>query len=404
MTDTTIDCDILIVGAGIAGAALACALRDRDYSIVQVELSGKPLDTSRGDHFQCTVVEALDRWGVLDAFWAAGAEKRLGARYVTIDGEVLLNASYDDLEIPHPYYMYLNHELLGATFLDLAGQNSAYTLLRPCRARNFETGSEGITALNVKLPDEGRATIRPRMVVGADGKPSKVRETLGFSCNSHEYEHPLVILFGPRTERDPRNEVISFIGPKGTMGRIPRMGNKWKIGVPIHKRDIAWWKNSNADNRRAIIADRAPPIKDMKTIVGGFYPITLLNTTEWVRGNTVLLGDACHAMHPARGQGMNVAIRCLARLVDYLPNPEDMSNPSLVAARLKAYEAEVKPLMDIVLAENAARADDMDTQDYKVLSVMQDRLRTIQSNTDLSIKYRMASAGYGDPLDSKALK
>ena len=46
----TLPCDILIVGAGIAGAALACGLRGRGYRVVQVELSDRPLDTARGEN------------------------------------------------------------------------------------------------------------------------------------------------------------------------------------------------------------------------------------------------------------------------------------------------------------------------------------------------------------------
>src|SRR2546423_7121523 len=129
--DTTeIACDILIVGAGIAGTALAAAVRGRGYSVVQVEMSRDPLDTARGDHLQCVVVELLEQWGLLPAFWAAGAEKRHGARYLRDTGELLLHASYAGLPIPHPYYLYLHHERIAETFIGSSAENANYPLFR----------------------------------------------------------------------------------------------------------------------------------------------------------------------------------------------------------------------------------------------------------------------------------
>src|SRR5262245_51212212 len=62
---SVIETDILIVGGGAVGSALACALRHANYRVTLVEQrKGKP-DTARGDHFQPYTVELLARWGVL---------------------------------------------------------------------------------------------------------------------------------------------------------------------------------------------------------------------------------------------------------------------------------------------------------------------------------------------------
>ncbi|MDX2224441.1 MAG: NAD(P)/FAD-dependent oxidoreductase [Rhodospirillaceae bacterium] len=406
----TLPCDILIVGAGIAGSALACALRDRGYTVVQVEMSDRPLDTARGDHLQCVVVEILDRWGVLPAFWAAGAEKRHGALYLTDTGEELLNSVYGQLPIPHPYYLYLHHELIAQTFLDLARANPGYTLIRPARAREFETGPEGIRALTVVLPPDtpppdglvagSSVRIEPRMVVGADGRGSRVREALGLAAEAHEYDNPFVILFAERRieDDDPLNRIITWMGPAGTIGRIPRAFGAWKIGLPIAKAEIAFWKTATPKMRKAAVARRAPPLEALDAEVAGFYPVKLLNTHRWVQGNAVLLGDACHAMHPARGQGMNVAIRCLAKLVDLLPDAADMADAETVAKRLRAYESGVKPAIDKVLADNHARGEEMDSLDPAVIARSSKAMRMISADAELLRRYCMQAAGYADPL------
>lgn len=404
----TLPCDILIVGAGIAGSALACALRDRGYAVVQVELSDRPLDTARGDHFQCVVVEILEQWGALQAFWEAGAEKRLGGAYYTDTNELLLDVSYNGLPIPHPYYIYLNHERIAQTFLGLAAENPNYVLFRPARARDFDFGPEGVRSLTLKLPEDAPApegfapgqtvVIKPRLVVGADGRTSRVREVLGFEAQTHEYDNPLVVLFAPRPEPDPRNYVTTFMGPRGTCTRVPRTGDFWKIGLPIRKDDIAFWKTATPKMRKAAIVARAPQLENIEAEVAGFYPVKLLNTSAWAHGNTVLVGDACHAMHPARGQGMNVAVRCIAKLANLLPDVGEMVDAEVVARRLKAYEAGVKPAIDKVLADNHARGEEMDSLDSAVIARSSAALKAIGADAELLRRYCLQSAGYADPL------
>ncbi|MSO98028.1 MAG: FAD-dependent monooxygenase [Rhodospirillaceae bacterium] len=404
----TLPCDILIVGAGIAGPAMACALRDRGYSIVQVEFSDRPLDTARGDHLQCVVVELLEQWGALQAFWAAGGEKRHGAQYFTDKNELLLDVPYAGLPIPHPYYLYLHHELISQTFLKLAAENSRYTLFRPARARDFDIGPEGIRSLTLKLPEDQTApdgfvpgqsvVIKPRMVVGADGRGSRVREVLGFETSTHDYENPLVVLFGPRPELDPLNRVTTFMSANGTISRIPRAFGEWKIGLPIHKSDIAFWKTATPKMRKSAIVARAPQLENIDAEVGGFYPVKLLNTNKWVHGNTVLVGDACHAMHPARGQGMNVSIRCVSKLVNLLPDVGEMADSDIVTRRLRAYESGVKPAIDKVLADNHVRGEEMDSLDADLIARSAAAMRVINADPELLRRYRLQSAGYADAL------
>ncbi|MBT7451663.1 MAG: hypothetical protein HN793_12585, partial [Rhodospirillaceae bacterium] len=139
---TTLQPDILIAGAGIAGATVAAGLRGRGYSVVHLEASTQPLDTARGDHLGPRVVETLANWDILDAFFAAGAEKRLGAKWLTPEGVVIMHSSIDDLPLPYPFYVVLNHDLIATTALDLAvtAADYDYTLFRPVAARDISTG------------------------------------------------------------------------------------------------------------------------------------------------------------------------------------------------------------------------------------------------------------------------
>ena len=405
---TTLQPDILIAGAGIAGATVAAGLRGRGYSVVHLEASTQPLDTARGDHLGPRVVETLANWDILDAFFAAGAEKRLGAKWLTPEGVVIMHSSIDDLPLPYPFYVVLNHDLIATTALDLAvtAADYDYTLFRPVAARDISTGADahgGVTEVSITTPEGEAVTIKPRMTIACDGRSSKIRAACDFQiAHTYDYEKPFVVLFGPRGElQDPRNEITSYMSLNGGVSRIPRIGGQWKIGLAIDKQDIGRWKSTTSDERKALLAERAPALGEMETEVAGFYPVIRRESDYWTKGTTVLLGDACHTIHPARGQGMNFGIRCAARLFDFLPDPTEMSDAALVAQRLADYEAAVKPLTDAQLSENHERGLHMDCTGPERMQAEIPTLRAVAADPDANFRYRMTMAGYPDRLDPK---
>lgn len=119
--------DILIVGSGIAGAALACAIRGRGYDVMLVERSRQPPDTARGDHLQPYSVALLETWGVLGDFLEAGAEQRHGTTYLTVKQEIILSVLLEGLDIPHPYYLYLSHDVIGTLLLNKASDDPDFS-------------------------------------------------------------------------------------------------------------------------------------------------------------------------------------------------------------------------------------------------------------------------------------
>ena len=399
MADRTIDCDILIVGAGIAGPGLACAIRDRGYSIVMVEAVENPWDTSRGDHLQPVVVDILDKWGALETFRERGAEPRLGTSYYTADGEMILDVPLEDLPIPHPYYLVYHHEMIGKAFMDLASENPDFHFIAPATARDFETAEDGsIVALTIDSGEGARTVVHPKVVVGADGRGSKVRDTVGFNfVQEHLYESPLVMLLCKRNESEPRNEVMAFLGAKGMTFRIARMRDGWKLSIPIDRAETMWWRNSSVDDRRRFISERSPALGDLNTELVGFYPCKLANTAEWVRGNVVLAGDACHGLHPAHGQGMNIALRDMARLTSFLPEPKDLADPKLVRKQLKLYDEVHRSNMMMSLNANHERALEMDNRDPSAIMATIPFYRGIQDSPQMLEVFKWLTAGYPPP-------
>jgi len=390
MPDT--HCDLAIVGGGIAGPALAAAVAGQGYRILLIERSAEPLDTARGDHLQPITCEALERWGVLERMFARGAERRLGSRWYAPDGSALFDARADNLPIPHPYYLYLNHELISEILLERAADNPNFTLWRPATARVIRDGTApGQHRLTVQHTD-GETTITAACIALADGRSSRARKALDIDARVHHYENPMLTLFAQRTFDDPRNDVHVYLTPAGIVSVVPRTGGGWKIGFPLGRDALGDWQKADAGELGRRLAGLVPALDGIEPRVAGVYPVAMVNAARWTDGNCVLLGDACHALHPGRSQGMNVALRGVASLAERM---REANFPATAVPELLAgFEAGSKPPIDARLEDNHARGLEMDRMNAASVERMRQALAAVANSSDTARAYCMNAAGY----------
>jgi len=389
-----LECDLAIVGGGIAGPALAAALADSGYRIILIERNADSLDTARGDHLQPLTCEWLARRDVLDLIFARGAERRCGAQWQTPDGELVLNARVDNLDIPHPYFLYLNHELISEVFIERASANTGFTVMRPGTARIIrDADAPGQHGVLVNHAD-GQTRISAPCIAIADGRASLNRKALGIEARIHNYENPLLVLFAPRTFDDGRNDVHIFFTSAGVISVVPRTGDQWKIGFPLARAQMSNWADSTPEELGWRLTKIVPVLDGIKPQVAGVYPVAMVNAKNWVDGNCVLLGDACHALHPGRSQGMNVALRGVATLATRLMENGLVDAAKTLPVLLSEFQAQHKPPIDARLEANHARGLEMDRLDAANVERMQTALAEVTASQDKTHSYCMRAAGY----------
>ncbi len=387
----TSDYDVAIVGGGIAGPAMACALAGTGAAVLLVERSSQALDTARGDNLQPKSCEWLETWGVLEEMWALGAEKRLGARYLTTQGDLVMPVPVDALDIPHPYFVYLNHELISQALLTAAARNSNFSIRRPAVAK-LKSDVSG-HSLEVES-DAGLENISARLIVAADGRNSRLRRAAGIAVNEYAYSNPMLTLFAPRCFPDPRNEVRVYFSSQGMISVIPRTGGQWKIGLPLPRGEIANFKQATTKELGRRLETWLPELAGIHPVMGGVYPITCAYAQRWTDGNLVLLGDACNTLHPGLSQGMNVALRAVAVLTALLQKHDAFRSDANLRASLLAFETELKPDMDARLADNHARGLAMDRLDAASTQAMRETLAAIAADPERHGAYCLSAAGY----------
>ncbi len=389
-----IETDVLILGAGIAGSALACALRDTGLDVLALDRSDQPLDTARGDHLRPNTCEIFERWGVLQDFWANGAEKRSGAVWCDPDGTELLRVDVTGLDIPNPYYAFMNHELIATTLMNRALESSKVRQIRPIRNwwRSDDDGEKHV--LRVGQDDGSDLYVRAALVVGADGRASRTRSVFRLKMTTRKYEHSLAVVFGRQGVNTPGNFLHVYLG-NTILPVIPRTGGGCKLGITVTADEAAQLRGADWQAHIGDLLSDYPCVDIDEFRFADIYHPVNIEPHDWTGDGVVLIGDACHAMHPARSQGMNIAFRCIDELATVLAQLPGSPRRAQVTDALLEYEGRVRAPVQEQLEINHKYGLEMDIADPDSIGRIRERLLKVQNNPSALHAYAMDASGYG---------
>ena len=389
-----INTEVLIIGGGVAGSAAAYALSKEGYEVLLLEKSEKPQDTARGDHLQPAVCEILGKWDVLDQFFKSGAKKRAGSLWFDEDANFLMDANVSKLNIPEPYFMFMNHEDISGVFVSAAEENHNFSFMCPIvSCAHIETNDEE-SVFEIKSKDGTIKTVATKMIMIADGVASNMGRYFKFERTSFRYERALAVLFSDEYEADDFNNLRTYLTDRGIVTMIPRAKGGCKIGLTINRDEIKSWKKMSPEEYQDFIGQLVPTYKNLKMYSAGIYPPSMIIAENWSKENIVLIGDACHGLHPGRSQGMNTTIKCVDHLIGLLPSKESFEKKS-VAKSLEQYQKEMKSNINQLLEANHSMGLSMDSFDRKSKVDEIEKFKLLEQNKEAGHNYRMKSAGYG---------
>ena len=166
--------DAIIVGARVAGSSLAILLGRQGKRVLLADRDHFPSDTLSTHLLQPPAVESLARLGVLDELEASGL-RRLG-RLRTYLGDVAIEGP---LRAPGAYALCARRDRLDMTLIRRAVCRHGVELLEGTRVHGLVWEDGRVAGVELQTGDGARRTVRGRVVVGADGKYSKVAEWAG---------------------------------------------------------------------------------------------------------------------------------------------------------------------------------------------------------------------------------
>lgn len=312
-----LDCDVAIVGGGIVGVTLACALSDSDLRVVIVEAKTQAETAARDRAYAFSllsgrIMAGLGIWE--EIFPALGKFERIHLSDSNRPGTVQFAPSevrspdYLGYAAPHgPVLRALQQRSQGA-------QNIRWYC--PARVREIIWADEA-AILHLDLAGEAQE-LRASLVVGADGPRSRVREAAGITTRGWRYDQACVTT---TFEHElPNQTAFERFWPTGPMGVLP---------LSECRCQVVWTLPS--DRARALQAlDEAEFVAQLEHHTGGLlgrirltserwvFPVQLRQSDRYAQARLALVGDAAHCCHPVGGQGLNQGIRDAAALAETL--------------------------------------------------------------------------------------
>jgi len=384
--------DLAIVGAGIAGSALAAALADTGLSVVLIDKRNSPLDTARGDHIQPSMLDVLEKWGVLDRLIKAGAERRHGTRWFDAAGHKILSVPVPEGELRHPWFLFLNHELIGNVLMQRALEGRLQSWSGVQRWHVERNNDKWL--LNFDLADGTRIARRATLLVGADGAGSLMRTRLHIETTRHHYQYPIAVLYGKARELPEKRTLDVHLTRDRMVSLIPRVQGGSKIGFPIDASELSHWRSLSSADICATLRAWSSAIDLTEAEFGAIYPPVSLSTAPWRGpGPAVLIGDASHAMHPARSMGMNTCFRVAEQLRQLLQPLASGFLQADATAILAHFEDTFRPELEQRLAENHAAGVQMDTLNGEGFQALSKKLEAVKGDNTLLTAMARNAAG-----------
>ena len=191
----------------------------------------------------------------------------------------------------------------------------------------------------MKVSLENDHAFQTSLLIGADGKNSKVRELSGMECHAWNYGKGAIVCAYEHSN-DHQGIAWEIFMEEGPFAILPMTGNRSSIVWSVQE-DIAGSLKALPDEAfDAIIMDKmAPYLKNLKRVSPRWmYPIGIQFTEKYVDDNLALVGDAAHVMHPLAGQGMNMGFRDVAALVEVLLDQASVGLPFNDLNALEKYQ------------------------------------------------------------------
>ncbi len=300
----------IVVGGGPAGMMLGFLLARAGVEVVVMEKHADFFRDFRGDTIHPSTLELMHELGLLEEFLQQPHQETHELRG-TINGQLVPIADFSRLPTRckfiafMPQWDFLNflsgHAKQFPTF-QLRMQNKVTDLL-------LENGR--VSGVRVTTP-QGELEARADLVVGADGRDSTVRDRAGLE--TLEFGVPIDVLWMRISKRtgDPEQTLGFF--QHGKLLVLLDRGDYWQCGVVIPKGGFEQIQARGLAAFHDYIASVVPFLRERVSELDDWSKIRLLTVQinrlrEWCRQGLLCIGDAAHAMSPAGGVGINLAIQ-----------------------------------------------------------------------------------------------
>jgi 2-octaprenyl-6-methoxyphenol hydroxylase len=327
--DAPKDVDVIIAGAGIAGATLALALNQAGLRPVLIDpvVVGAQVAPTFDGRASAIAYAAFRQWRALGVGEALEPHAQRIEQILVTDGQTPGAAAggpgpfflrFDSAEIadssdgePLGYLLENRHIRSG---LAQAVIDAGIAVLAPARVAKATFGPREAV---VTLAD-GRE-LRAPVAVGAEGRGSVIRTEAGIGAVGWDYPQTGVVAT-VRMERPHEGVAHEFFLPGGPFAILPLTDNRASLVWTESRARGAALKSARPEIFHTHLMRRFGDFLGDVTVEGPVftYPLSLQLAERFTAPRAALLGDAAHGVHPIAGQGLNLGLKGAAALAEVL--------------------------------------------------------------------------------------
>lgn len=329
--------DIVVVGAGMIGAAMAIGLAKEGWRILLLEYT-KPLPFNpiaqpdlRVSALSCTSVALLKQLGVWNSVlkMRAAPYRRLEA-WERENAHVMFEAN--SLSLPELGYMVENRILQLALWQQFS-QYPDLTLLCPVNLVAIQRYNQ-----QWKISLNNNQQFLANLIIAADGARSQVRSLTGIGSNCWQYSQSCLLITVKM--KQPQQDITwQQFFPSGPRAFLP-LFDHWAclVWYDTFSRIRQLQAMSLEQLRQEIISAFPARLGSLQVVAKGGFSLNRHHANRYVDEGLVLIGDAAHSINPLAGQGVNLGYRDVDSLLKALINAKENLLPCYAQKTLLIYQ------------------------------------------------------------------
>jgi 2-polyprenyl-6-methoxyphenol hydroxylase-like FAD-dependent oxidoreductase len=309
-----------IAGGGPAGMILGLLLARAGVEVTVFEKHGDFLRDFRGDTVHPVTLRLLDELGLFPRFDALPHTKFEKAEF-DINGRQVTFVDFRRLRLPHRYIALVPQWDLLDLLAEAGNNEPTFTLRMQTEVTGLLRDGDTITGVRYLGPD-GPGELRADLTVGCDGRTSTVRREAGLAAR--EYPVPFDVgWFRLDSKCEVKYQLTPRSSPSLTLLLIPREGY-FQAGCFLPKGGEHQLHARGIDTFRSEVAELVPEgsVQNLTSWDNvKVLDVRVNRLRRWYKEGLLCIGDAAHAMSPAGGVGINLAIADAVATAGLLANP-----------------------------------------------------------------------------------
>ncbi|MGN2672334.1 FAD-dependent 2-octaprenylphenol hydroxylase [Aliivibrio fischeri] len=331
--------DIAIIGGGMVGLTVAAALENSGLRIAVIESQLPEEELASLPDIRVSAISRASE-NILNNVGAwQGVLSRRAAPYTSMrvweqDSFAKIEFEAEDIA-QHNLGHIVENRVIQLSLLDKISKQENVTLLAPERCTNIMFG-ESEAWINL---ESGKA-ITAKLVVGADGANSWLRNQLDIPLTHWDYGHSALVA-NIRTVDTHNATARQIFRPEGPLAFLP-LGEPnlssivWSLD-PLQAEDLVSMPEDDFNKRLTTAFDNQLGLCSVEGTRQAF-PLKMRYAKDFVRERAVLVGDAAHTIHPLAGQGVNLGLADAAALAETILALQNESKDIGLKVNLRSFE------------------------------------------------------------------